>query len=139
MELRFPLPVRGGNLRGAVFVDAGQVWATRSEFELGEIVVTPGFGLRYQSPVGPLRVDVAFNTQGPQSLTVLTRRVESCTAGTANCVRVEGREPRAFLRNTSTVVDLEQPVLVGSPLREIDTLEEFLNRFRLHFSIGQAF
>ncbi|MDX1673447.1 MAG: BamA/TamA family outer membrane protein, partial [Longimicrobiales bacterium] len=65
LELRFPVPVFGGNLRGAVFVDAGQVWAEPDSVDLGDIVATPGFGFRYQSPIGPLRVDFAFNALGP--------------------------------------------------------------------------
>ncbi|MFW6206204.1 MAG: BamA/OMP85 family outer membrane protein, partial [Gemmatimonadota bacterium] len=139
MELRFPLPFPDGNLRGAVFVDAGQVWSTRSDLDLHDIVATPGFGLRYHSPIGPLRVDAAFNPRGPRTLTALTTEVETCEVDSPRCRRVEDREPRAFLRNTDDVVVLDAPVSYGAPLDDIRSVGDFFSRFQFHFSIGQAF
>jgi outer membrane protein insertion porin family len=56
-ELR--VPIAGGF--GAVgFMDAGNVFNRVSDFDLGEIKPTAGLGLRYQSPIGPLRVDLGF-------------------------------------------------------------------------------
>jgi len=47
---------------GAVgFLDAGNVFRRASDVSFGELRPTPGFGLRYRSPLGPLRVDVGFN------------------------------------------------------------------------------
>ncbi len=75
VELRFPL---SRNWRGAAFVDFGQVWqvATQdgvgSAATLGNIVVSPGLGIRYGSPIGPIRVDVGFNGQGEELLPVVT-------------------------------------------------------------------
>jgi outer membrane protein assembly complex protein YaeT len=139
LELRFPIPVLDGKMRGAAFVDAGQVWAEHGDVALGEIIATPGIGLRYYSPIGPIRVDAAFNPRGPQALTVLTTEVESCLSGSPSCERVLNRTPREFLRNTDTVSRLAQPVAYGSRLDEIDSLGDFLGRIKLHFSIGQAF
>ena len=136
VELRFPLPIYGGNLRGAVFVDAGQVWQTVQTVDLTQIVATPGFGLRYQSPIGPLRLDVAFNTQRPQNLAVLTTEVQECQAGSSGCERVLHREPATFLRDTDDVVRLAPPVRFRS---RIDSFGDVLNRFQIHFSIGQPF
>jgi outer membrane protein assembly complex protein YaeT len=46
---------------GAVgFIDAGNVFARVDDFDLGKIRGAVGFGLRYRSPVGPIRVDVGF-------------------------------------------------------------------------------
>lgn len=56
VELRFPLT---GNLRGAAFVDAGNVWADPSQISLTDLEYTPGAGLRYVTPVGPVRFDIA--------------------------------------------------------------------------------
>lgn len=135
IELRFPLPALG-NLRGALFVDAGQVWQTAEDVQFSGIVATPGFGFRYQSPIGPIRLDVAFNTQQPQDLTVLTTKVESCNVDSSGCDKVLYREPAAALRNTNDVVRLRPPVRFRN---EIESVGDFLNRFQLHFSIGQAF
>jgi outer membrane translocation and assembly module TamA len=42
------------------FVDAGNVWSRVSDFAISDIRPTTGFGLRYKSPIGPLRVDLGF-------------------------------------------------------------------------------
>lgn len=55
-ELRFPL---WRDLRGQVFFDAGNVWDTASDFG-SDVFTSAGLGLRYSSPVGLLRLDVAF-------------------------------------------------------------------------------
>lgn len=42
------------------FVDAGNVYAHARDVSLGAMRPSAGVGLRYQSPVGPLRVDLGF-------------------------------------------------------------------------------
>jgi outer membrane protein assembly complex protein YaeT len=57
-ELRVPL---WGKLGGVAFVDAGNVWPSAWDFFEGEgLRVSVGPGLRYQTPVGPVRVDVGY-------------------------------------------------------------------------------
>ncbi len=60
-ELRFPL---WQALRGAVFVDAGQVWKTWSDADF-DLSVGAGLGLRWSTPVGPLWVDAAWPIANP--------------------------------------------------------------------------
>ena len=48
----------GGSLGTALFVDAGQVNASPSPFQ-GSLKVGAGLGLRYYTPIGPIRVDFA--------------------------------------------------------------------------------
>jgi len=140
LELRFPLPLLRGKIRGAAFVDAGQVWRTRGDVSLGEILATPGVGVRYYSPIGPIRVDAAFDTRGPQELRVLTTRVEACAPGETGCQPVEGHDVHdAALRNTDMVAPLTRSVRFGSNLNEIDSMSDFLRRVNFQFSIGQAF
>ena len=60
-ELRFPSPFLSDLTRLAAFVDAGTVgddplWQLNSAW-----VVTPGLGLRIRTPVGPARIDLAYN------------------------------------------------------------------------------
>src|SRR5688500_2734236 len=53
------IPLRGG--LGAVgFIDGGNVWRTVSEMDFSQMRGAVGFGLRYRSPVGPIRVDLGF-------------------------------------------------------------------------------
>jgi len=71
-ELRFPmrLPFVGNRLGGTVFYDGGNVytdvnhisfaWRAPSLTNLNYFSHTVGFGLRYPTPVGPVRVDFGF-------------------------------------------------------------------------------
>ena len=68
-ELRFPLPaILGRPLAGAAFVDAGQVFERENELvRVSNIRVTPGLGIRIPSPLGPIRLDVAYNPHAAES------------------------------------------------------------------------
>ena len=54
-EIRFPL-YKG--LGMVAFVDSGNVWRKMEEFDISELRSTAGAGIRYDTPVGPLRLDV---------------------------------------------------------------------------------
>lgn len=56
-ELRIPV---WRELGAVTFVDAGNVFNRIDDFAVGELRPTSGFGLRYRSPIGPLRVDLGF-------------------------------------------------------------------------------
>ncbi len=59
LELRFPL---SRVLQAAVFLDMGNVGSSSSDaLDLGALQYALGFGLRYLTPFGPLRVDLAAN------------------------------------------------------------------------------
>ncbi len=53
------IPVRGG-LGAVAFLDGGNVFANVDDMDLAELRGSVGFGLRYRSPVGPIRVDLGF-------------------------------------------------------------------------------
>ncbi|HCD53348.1 MAG TPA: hypothetical protein DEQ34_12935 [Balneolaceae bacterium] len=44
----------------AAFLDGGQVWRRMSDINSGDIQFGVGGGLRYRSPIGPIRVDVGY-------------------------------------------------------------------------------
>ncbi len=56
-ELRAPV---WRDLTGALFIDGGNVFRLPSDIDLGELRGSVGFGLRYRSPLGPIRVDLGF-------------------------------------------------------------------------------
>lgn len=86
-EVRVGLAGRAG---GVAFLDAGDVWPERVSLDLRDLRYAVGTGFRYQTPVGPLRLDFGYQLNPTETL--LTR--------------------------------------AGQPVNR---------RWRIHFSIGQAF
>lgn len=63
LELRFPIV---GELRSALFLDGSDV--TLGNFRLERPHLSAGLGLRYDTPVGPLRADVGYRIRCLQTL-----------------------------------------------------------------------
>jgi outer membrane protein insertion porin family len=61
VELRVPSPLFSSRLRFAAFVDAGGVWQRQGPQSSRVVRVTPGVGIRIATPLGPARLDVAYN------------------------------------------------------------------------------
>ncbi len=57
-ELRIAL---FGGFDGVTFLDAGNVFPRVTNMKLTKLRAAVGFGVRYRSPVGPIRVDLGFN------------------------------------------------------------------------------
>jgi len=74
LELRFPL--YGDNVRGVLFEDAGNVYSTLGDFsfrfrqrnlqDFNYMVQSAGFGIRYQTPIGPIRLDFSYSPDAPR-------------------------------------------------------------------------
>jgi outer membrane protein insertion porin family/translocation and assembly module TamA len=62
LELRVPIR---GKLSGVAFVDGGLVELDPLHFPLGSMRYSSGVGLRFDTPVGPLRLDVGFLLNRP--------------------------------------------------------------------------
>jgi outer membrane protein assembly complex protein YaeT len=58
MNIEYRFPIFGKTVGGAVFADIGNVFAGQ-QIEFDNLRYGAGFGVRYLSPVGPLRIDVA--------------------------------------------------------------------------------
>ena len=65
-ELTFPFVSSIQNLQGAVFYDTGNVFARRKEFSLTSLRDAVGFGLRYRTPLGPIRLELGWNLDAPE-------------------------------------------------------------------------
>ncbi|MGA3024525.1 MAG: BamA/TamA family outer membrane protein [Bryobacteraceae bacterium] len=110
VEMRFPLI--GDNIGGVLFHDMGNVYSDLGDLSLryhqdnlqdfNYAVQTFGFGVRYHTPVGPLRIDLAFSPNSPR-----------------------------FFGYQGTYNQL----LYGTG----EKVEQRIDRFQFHFSLGQAF
>ncbi|MEP6990522.1 MAG: BamA/TamA family outer membrane protein [bacterium] len=127
IEYRFPLSFLQ-DLSGAVFLDGAAVGErildplgagvrTLADLVRGTGAITPGFGVRYMSSVGPIRVDVGFNPSRAEDLAVVTEIVRN---------------------GKLEIVPLDIPKHY-SPTGTSTGLGKILNRFTLHLSIGQAY
>ena len=66
-ELRFPVV---GNLGAVLFVDGGNVWYEPWDFNFDDMRYDAGPGLRYNTPIGPLRVDLGYQLNPIEGLLV---------------------------------------------------------------------
>ncbi|MFN3567427.1 MAG: outer membrane protein assembly factor BamA, partial [Caldimicrobium sp.] len=59
-ETIFPL-LKAINLNGVLFYDMGAVWSQKYKFTSSDIRKSIGFGIRWFSPLGPLRIEWGYN------------------------------------------------------------------------------
>lgn len=74
LELRFPL--FGDNIAGVLFQDAGNVYNSLRDFsfrfrqenlqDFSYMVEDVGFGIRYRTPIGPIRIDLSISPDAPR-------------------------------------------------------------------------
>ncbi|HUP88005.1 MAG TPA: BamA/TamA family outer membrane protein [Longimicrobiales bacterium] len=114
LELR--VPFFWEKLRAAAFLDFGQVWRQSKDVSLSDVVFTPGFGFRYFSAIGPVRVDIGYNPKPSERLEVVTTKVVDTGTG---------------LERTNELVSLGTVLWNANP--------SWRDHIQLHFSIGQAF
>jgi len=127
VELRFPV---WRQLWGAVFVD-GAMLGERTLRELGNgtAALTPGFGARYVSPVGPVRVDLGIRPTLVERLPVVTQVEDSAT----------GRRLLNLGASRSCGARAADDGCRRYPVAGATGVRGILNRLTLHLSIGEAF
>ena len=59
LEIIFPI-INSAGLKGVVFYDAGQAWDDNVDIDLSDLREGYGFGLRWTSPLGPIRIEFGF-------------------------------------------------------------------------------
>ncbi len=59
-ELIFPL-VKSMGLKGVIFFDMGNVWGKDQDWGLSDVRKSVGLGIRWLSPMGPLRIEWGYN------------------------------------------------------------------------------
>ncbi len=120
-ELRFPL--FGENVGGVLFHDMGNVYSSidqvsfrfhqNSNQDFNYMVQAVGFGIRYKTPVGPIRVDLSYSPNSPRF------------------VGFNGTRDQLLQCNPNLTTPPNPPFCVGVP--------QHINSFQFHFSLGQTF
>jgi hypothetical protein len=85
----------------------------------GTAAITPGFGFRYTTPVGPIRVDLGIKPKVTENLPIVTEITDD--AGVRRIVTLDHKKAYDPLEDSR------------------GTLRKILDRLTLHLSIGQAF
>lgn len=111
LELRQTLTA---NWAFVLFLDGGGIWEDLSEIRAP--TWTPGAGLRFLTPVGPLRLDIGYNPSGPTALPVVVS-----------------------LENGSLIELPDRVIFDPFGFDSPSLLTEIFRRFQIHFSIGEAF
>jgi len=120
-ELRFPLI--GENVGGVLFHDMGNVYSSIDQIsfrfrqgtyqEFNYMVQAIGIGIRYRTPVGPIRIDLSYSPNSPRF------------------VGFSGTRDQLLSCNPNLQPSQNPSVCVGVPQR--------INTFQFHFSLGQTF
>jgi len=66
LEFTFPLLSAAKNLFGAVFYDMGNIFPEISDVNLASLQDALGFGIRYRTPLGPIRFELGWNLDAPK-------------------------------------------------------------------------
>jgi outer membrane protein insertion porin family/translocation and assembly module TamA len=133
VEVRFPLS--GQRWEGAAFADFGQVWGEGDAVRLGALELTPGVGVRFLSPIGPIRVDLGYRFAGGEQLQVVTSQVRPYDPDRDGPgARLSGPDGAPLDYVLSEELALLTPTVLWG---EEGTWS--LRRFQIHLSIGQAF
>ncbi|HZU28941.1 MAG TPA: POTRA domain-containing protein [Bryobacteraceae bacterium] len=117
LEWRFPF--MGPNIQGVLFHDMGNVFTDlshmtfrftqRNDQDFNYMVQAAGFGIRYRTPVGPIRVDLAYSINPP-----------------------------SFVGFKGTPFELLQ-CTPGSTASFCQPVHQSVSHFQFFFSIGQTF
>jgi len=120
-ELRFPLI--GENVGGVLFHDMGNIYSSVDQIsfrfhqnnyqDFNYMVQAAGFGIRYKTPVGPIRVDFSYSPNSPRF------------------VGFSGTRDQLLTCNPNLPPAQNPSFCVGVPQR--------INTFQFHFSLGQTF
>jgi len=65
-ELTFPLLSALKDFSGVLFYDKGSVFEETKDYNLAGLEDALGFGIRYRTPLGPVRLELGWNFDAPK-------------------------------------------------------------------------
>ena len=129
--------VWGQRAEAAIFTDFGRIWTEPGSGKVTGLEITPGVGIRYLSPAGPIRVDVGYRFRGIEPLQVVTTQIRPFGAGDDPADKISG-----MVGDQEEVIDYvaTEELAVPDPRVFYGPESGFsFSRFQIHLSIGQAF
>ena len=134
LEYRISL---GRSLEAAIFTDFGRIWTEPGSGKVSPLEISPGVGVRYLSPAGPIRVDVGYRFRGIEPLQVVTTQIRRFEADDDPADKISGmvgnQEETIEYVATDDLAVFDPRVFYG-PRSGFS-----FSRFQIHLSIGQAF
>ena len=125
------------NVEAAIFTDFGRIWTEPGSGKVSGLEISPGVGIRYLSPAGPIRVDLGYRFRGIEPLQVVTTQIRPFEPGDDPADKITGmvgdREELIEYVATEELALLDPRVFYG-PQGGFA-----LSRFQIHLSMGQAF
>jgi outer membrane protein insertion porin family/translocation and assembly module TamA len=143
LELRVRPSAFASLLQFVGFLDAGVIWVL-DESDVGKtpLVVTPGVGLRASTPIGPIRLDVAYNGYAPPTGPAYRDTSVGFETAPLYCVSIGNTLPVTGVGKTDAEGKPIPPVQAEGPCPATFNPSRprgFFDRLTLTFSIGQAF
>jgi outer membrane protein assembly factor BamA len=136
VELRRRFSVLSTPLQWVAFVDAGTLWERSVDrVRWTDVRVTPGLGLRIETPLGPFRLDAGYNPYTARAGRAYFVEPTAVVGGSARRVLCASPGNRIDI---STSTELADPAACPESYAPPSGRGR-LSRFAFHFSIGQAF
>jgi hypothetical protein len=117
-----------------VFVDMGMLGeGSLRDVSSGTRAVTPGFGVRYRSPVGAVRVDLGIRPTLQETLPVITQTARVVNGDTSNVLLDLTQDTQCRGAGDGAAGCRRYPQENATGIRGL------VRRLVLHLSIGEAF
>ena len=143
VELRWRPKVLTEFVQFVAFIDLGNVWTSEGDdLNNTPIFVTPGIGFRVSTPVGPIRLDLAYNSYAPTPGPAYRDVAVGYSTAPLYCVSPGNTLPVTGFGLTDASNNKIPPVQAEGPCPssyQPSRPNGFFNRLTLTFSIGQAF
>jgi outer membrane protein insertion porin family/translocation and assembly module TamA len=143
IELRYRPPGVASLLQFVAFIDGGKIWVLgEADVNSTPFSFTPGIGVRASTPIGPIRLDLAYNGYAPPNGPAYRDTSVGFESAPLYCVSIGNTLPVTGFGRTDAQGNPIPPVQAEGPCPSTFNPSRprgFFDRLTLTFSIGQAF